>query len=258
VLGLLARDVSSLGCARKAANASRCPDLVEAELRGVTGSSWEILFEPRPLGTVGTLARLAAAGAKGTWLVCNTDMVTDLGFGEMIRWHFGRGSDWTVAIGDFPEGGGYGPLGVGEGGCFGSAGGIARHFQGVAILGPGVLGLAASLRTGSLFGDLAGAALSDGLALRAWESGAEWFDTGTPGTYRKALLSRGSFVHPTAVVEDGARLSGSWFVSAGCRMAAGAELRDSVMLEGSTLVSGCLVEDVLPWFCERRLQAGNA
>jgi mannose-1-phosphate guanylyltransferase len=254
VLGLLSERVAGHGFARIAANASRCPDLVRSEIERASGRSCEILFEPRPLGAVGTLARLAADGAGcGAWLVCNTDMVTDVDIGAMIEDHAASGSHWTVAVGDFPANGCYGALRVGDDLAFGRDSGRARHYRGIGLLGAGVMRLALRLRTGSLFGELATLAREAGLKLRAFEAEGEWLDTGSPQSYRKALLSKGSFVHPGARTGPGASLQGRWFISDGCSIADGTLVRDSVMLDGSSLVSGELVEDVLPWYSERRL-----
>jgi mannose-1-phosphate guanylyltransferase len=240
------------------ANASRCPDLVQAEIEAATGRACGMCFEPRPLGAVGTLARLKAAGGDGAWLVLNTDMVTGMDFGRMIEAHLSSGAHWTAATGDFPSTGSYGGLQVDVEGSFGGGPGVPRHFQGASIMGWEVLALSGELRTGSLFGDLAGLSAARGLVLRAWESGAEWLDTGTPDSYRRALLSKGSFVHPSADISEGATLGGAWFISGGCRVGAGCRIRDSVMLDGSSLVSGALVEDVLPWHCEWRQQSEDA
>jgi NDP-sugar pyrophosphorylase family protein len=254
VLGLLSERVAGYGFARIAANASRCPDLVRSEVEKASGRNCEIFFEPRPLGTVGTLARLAAGGAgSGAWLVCNTDMVTDMDIGAMIEDHVSSGSHWTVAVGDFPADGSYGALRVGADLAFGLDSGEARHYRGIGLIGAEVMRLALRLRTGSLFGELAALARGAGLNLRSFETEGEWLDTGTPESYRKALLSKGSFVHPGARAGRGASFQGRWFISSGCSVADGTLVKDSVMLDGSCLVSGELVEDVLPWYSERRL-----
>lgn len=258
VLGRLAREAGGLG-GRLAANASRCPGLIRAEIEAAAGRACEVFFEPRPLGVVGTLARLGAAGgADGAWLVLNTDMVTDLDFGSMVKEHFGKGASWTAATGDFPPGGAYGALRVSPDGSFGCSSGRPRHYLGASVIGSAVMRMASELRTGTMFVDLAGLASGSGHRLASWESGAAWMDIGTPGAYRRALLSTGSRIDPSAVIEPGATLEGSWFVSAGCSVKAGTLLRDSVMLDGSSLVSGSIVDDVLPWFFERRGRVGDA
>ncbi len=250
MLGRLASGLSSLLPARLCANASRCPGMVEAEVRRAARRGCEVLFEPRPLGVVGTLARLGESRPEGAWLVSNTDMVCDADWAAMLSAHMSSGSDWTAVVGDPPGEGGYGTVPVADGGSFGVPGGKPMHYWGISIVSPRLLSIARGLRCGTFFGELAGAALSAGLRLRAWTESGPWLDTGTAESYRRALLATGSYISPTARIDDGAVLSGSWFVDGSCVVASGAVLSDSVMLEGSRLGGGVLAGQVLPWLCE--------
>lgn len=176
----------------------------------------------------------------------NTDMVTDADPGAMLSAHVGSGSDWTVLAG--PPRDGYGRLRTGGDGSFGR-GPCGMHYWGIGIMEPAVFGLAAGMPGAGMFGGLAEAASGAGMRLGVHEagSGASWIDTGSVETYRTGLLSSGSYVHPDAVVEDGASLSGRWFVGRGCRVRSGSRLADSVMLDGSELAGGDLTAAVLPW-----------
>lgn len=227
------------------ANASRCPDLVRRTIEEATGSECGILFESRPLGACRTVAGLAGV-ARGTWFVVNTDMVTDADPGAMLAAHRSSGSDWTVLAGPPLEG--YGRLAAGGDGSFG-CGPCGMHYWGIGIMEPGVFGLASRMPGAGMFDGLARSASEAGMRLAVHEAGpgASWIDTGSVESYRAGLLSTGSFVHPEAVVEDGAALSGRWFVGRGCRVRRGSRLADSVMLDGSELAGGELVSSVLPW-----------
>ena len=69
---------------------------------------------------------------------------------------------------------------------------------------------------------------------------------------RRNILSGGSFIHPTACISSDVSLDGIWNIGRGCILGSGTILRDSVMLDGSSLESGALQESILPWFCSSR------
>lgn len=234
-----------------AANASRCPDLVIEEIQRSTGMECMLMFEERPLGVCGTLARLADVSGGGDWLVCNTDAVTDLDFTALVDRHLESRADWTAALGRMPSSGGYRSVGVSPEGTFPSSSGSPRHYWGFSVMGTRVLETAARHRTEGLFSRLAGVCSAAGMRLEAFDASGEWLDTGDVETYRVNLLSRPPVVREGAVIEEGAVLEGRWFVGRNCRVAAGAVVRDSVMLDGSALLGGVLERSVLPWM-ERR------
>ncbi len=246
MLGRLAAAVSELQPRRVVANASRCPDLVAAEIERASGTRCEILFEARPLGVCRTIAGLAGR-TRGTWMIANTDMVIEADIGAMLEHHRSTGSAWTVLAGPPLEG--YGLLHAGRDGSFGG-GPLPMHYWGLSIMDAPVFDLAARVSPSTLFGGLAAAARGEGLILSVWGPGESWCDTGEPGVYRENLLKLGSFVHPDARIEEGAALEGSWYVGPCCEVTAGSVLADSVMLEGSRLAGAGSVREVLPWFTE--------
>ncbi len=65
----------------------------------------------------------------------------------------------------------------------------------------------------------------------------------------RLLMSKSAFIHPTACISSDVSLSGVWNIGRGCILGSGTALRDSVMLEGSTLERGSLQESIIPWFC---------
>ena len=252
LLGRLIAQASILGAGIFCANASRCPELVLAELpaAGPDGAESRLLFEERPLGTASTICRMGRAGVGGTWVVSNTDMIMETPFESMLASHLDSGAHWTVMTGDMPETGDYGELPVDDDGAFGIRKGYGRHYLGISILEPEVFELAVmTLGRGSLFGDLAPAARSKGLILRSFEYRGEWKDMGRLESIRRNILGRGCFVHPFASVSSGAELQGSFYVGRNCIVAEGASVRDSVMLDSSVVTTGQLIDSVLPWYC---------
>ncbi len=254
MLGKLASSFRCLLPENVAANASRCPDLILGELEHVFGNSCRLFFESRPLGARRTLACLDGI-AQGSWFVVNTDMVIDEDLGAMLEYHRHSGSDWTILAG--PPLDGFRPLPVAGDGTFGTGPGRV-HFWGVGIFEPRVFSLAAALPGADVFGGLASAAALAGMRMRVFEASGDWIDTGEVESYRKGVLSEGSFVHPGAVVQDGVEFEGRWYVGEGCFLGRGARISDSVMLDGSRLEGAGLSSTVLPWLAAGRPAETNA
>ncbi len=252
VLGRLARQASAAGPAKIRINASRCPDEILSELYEV----WPeerclIYFEERPLGSVGTLARHRDVPSAGSWLLVNTDMVIpELDIGAVAALHRETGADWTAVTGAFPDDGDYSPLRVNPEGGFGRGGDRETHYWGVSIMEPSIFSLAGRLQAeDGLFSRLAPLAREMGLVLRTCGQKGPWLDMGRVEGLRENILRMGSFIHPSACISSDAKLSGSWNIGRGCMVGSGAELTDSVMLEGSSLEAGSLAGTLLPWFC---------
>ena len=254
VLGELVRQIYALHPRRVRINASRCPETILNELI----SAWPIeicsvYFEERPLGVCATLARHADSMMEGTWMIVNTDMIID-GFDavKMLKIHRETKSSWTVLTGCLPSDGSYSPLLIDENGCFGSGRGEPVHYWGISLVEPEIPLLSRRSQSSGLFSELAPAAYDNGYKLLAWSIDGNWMDMGRIDTVRENILAGGSFIHPAACVSSDVVLEGNWNIGPGCILAGGTVLRNSVMLEGSTLESGSLDEGILPWFCSSR------
>ena len=259
MLGRLARQLRPLAPRLVVMNASRCPSFLTGEMEATwPGSGCRICFEERPLGAPATLARLAGRMAGGTWMVVNTDMVmTDFEPERLLEAHRTVGADWTVLVGDLPSRGEYSALPV-EDDRFGKGMGEPAHYWGVSVMEPCIPMLCRELQlSGGMFSTLATQALRRELELRVFRGTGDWLDLGRMDMLPGNILAGGSFVHPTARVSADARLSGGYHVGAGCVVAAGTTVRDSVMLGGSTLESGTLEGTILPWLC-RHGEGGTA
>lgn len=221
-------------------NASRCPELIMAEVRRHWSGRILSLFEERPLGTTGTLASNQAL-FQGTWMVCNTDFVMDIPLSGILMDHLRLRSRWTVLTTDLPRSGNYRSL---------SIGGTRTHYAGVSVISPEVARCAGAKGTGpGFFTGLRKAFQERGFSIHGHHSTARWHDTGETELYRRYALSRGQFVHPLAEVRAGASLEGFYLIDASCIIHGGAVVRNSVLLEGSSVLPGAVAEDaVLPWF----------
>lgn len=252
ILGRLAGQISSLCPRRIGINASRCPEALLNEILSVWSEEMcELYFEARPLGVSATLARLADLMDTGTWMIVNTDMVIeDLDALGMVEHHIKTGSTWTALTGDFPPGGSYYPLLIDEDMRFGCGGLLRTHYWGVSLIESSVRAAAAEIQaSGGIFGELASRVSADGGRLTACRGGGSWLDMGRIDILRRNILSGGSFIHPTACISSDVSLSGSWNIGKGCILGSGTAVRDSVMLDGSSLESGTLEETILPWLC---------
>jgi NDP-sugar pyrophosphorylase family protein len=255
VLARLARQVQIASPGKIGLNASRCRDALMSEISTVWQEDMcRLYFEERPLGASATLARLAGEMSGGTWMVVNTDMIIEefdvLG---MVEQHFRTGSAWTVLTGQFPAEGSYAPLLLDENGQFGCGGIDKAHYWGVSLMEPVVPSTAAEIQaSGGLFSELASEAAARSYHLSSYRNAGSWLDMGTIDSLRGNILSGGPYIHPSACVSSDAVLSGTWNIGKGCILGRGTVLKDSVMLEGSSLEHGTLAESILPWFCSSR------
>ncbi len=258
VLAELARQIYALRPRRVRINASRCPEVLLNELISVWPIEMcSVYFEERPLGVCATLARHADEMAEGTWMIVNTDMIIE-GFDavQMMNFHRKTESSWTVLTGCFPSEGRYSPLLLDENRCFGTGMGDPVHYRGISLVEPVISLLSRGIQASvSLFSELAPAAIENGYKLFSCNMEGNWLDMGRITIARENILSGGSFIHPNACVSSDVVLEGNWNIGPGCILAGGTVLRNSVMLEGSTLEKGCIDETILPWFCSS--QDGN-
>jgi len=250
VLKRLALQTRSLEPRRIIANASRCP----GDIKDVLESVWpdktcEVYFEERPLGACASLGRLSRELFTGTWLLLNTDMVLEEFPGPaMLKEHAAAGAAWSALIGPMPETGSYSGLKVDGDGCFGEDGDVEAHYYGASLMEPCIPSLASRMQLSSgLFSRLAPLARAEGHTLRVFEGSGDWLDMGSIEVLRRNILSAGNFVHPAACISSDAVLKGTWNIGAGCMAGGGTVIRNSVMLEGSTLEDGELTDSILPW-----------
>ncbi len=242
LLGNLMNQFGVIDPEKMVINASRCPELVLHEGRGHNDRT-KLLFEERPLGLPGTLARNCKL-FEGHWIISNTDMVIDIPVEKMVEYHQRSGSKWTVLTGNFPDYGKYSGLPVK---------GVSRHYLGVSIVSPEIAALCAAQQLGTgFFTKLRSFATSQGIQINEFFTDVPWFDMGEVNLFRKHLLGQGSYIHPSAQIQDSAILEGFYWIGSSCIINRDVLLRDSVMLEGSQMMQGAsLVDSVLPWFSKR-------
>ncbi|MDE2040078.1 MAG: NDP-sugar synthase [Elusimicrobia bacterium] len=226
------------------------------------------LCEERPLGTGGAVknaeGRLAG---QACFLVLNGDVLNRLDVRALVATHRKARARVTIALTRVADPTMYGLVRAGRDGTIRefiekpsaeetdattiNAGAYVFDRSVLAMLKPGPSSLERELFP----------SLLDGGGLRAHRSEGYWIDIGTieryldahldllggragfalPKTLRsldggRVAVGRGALIHPTA------RFSGNVSVGARCRIAAGAALRDCVLLEETSLGAGSRVE----------------
>jgi mannose-1-phosphate guanylyltransferase len=218
--------------------------------------------EPEPLGTAGAIrfaADLLGAELEEHFLALNGDVLTDLDLTALLRTHATRGAVATIGLYPVEDSSAFGLVRGGEGGEVleflektgervpgeVNAGMYALQRQVLDLIPPG---RSVSIER-DVFPRLVGEGLY-GLGLDGY-----WMDIGTPERYLQAswdiLEGRvetrvepsgaGVFVAADAEVDEGATIGPRAVLGPGCRVAAGAEVRESVLLDGCGVGGGARV-----------------
>jgi len=218
--------------------------------------------EPERRGTAGAIR--FAADALGDdlddrFLALNGDVLTDLDLSALMRAHGERGARATIALYPVEDSAAYGLVDVdGEGGVtdFVEKTGEAVPGEinaGAYFLERSVLDLIPPGREVSIEREVFPRLVGDGLG--ALRLDGYWMDIGTPERYLQASwdilegrvatrvrpTAPGLLVGAGAEIDSGATVGPRAVLAAGCRVAAGAEVRDSVLLGGCSVGEGATV-----------------
>lgn len=241
------------------------PDVLREALAGEedrAGVRIEYVVEPERRGTAGAI-RFAADELgdrlEQRFLALNGDVLTDLDLSTLLRAHEERDARATLALHPVEDSSAYGLVRSTEDGA-------VREFlektgeqapgeinAGMYVLERSVLDLIPPGREVSIERDVFPRLVGAGLHGRRLDG--YWMDIGTPERYLQAswdILERrvdtrvvpsspGTLVDPTAEVAEDAVLGSRLVVGPGCRVGAGAELRDSVLLEGCLVGEGARI-----------------
>jgi len=238
------------GCAEIVVNLHRHPAEVAAAVREVGGGAAVFSWEPELLGGMGGVAAARPLLGDGEVLLGNADTWGALDLTPLVA--ACDGSAVVLAVVPHPDPNRWSSVILDKNGLvtrFLPAGaadtGERLLFTGFQILGRNVV---AALPDGR--GEMASLwnTVRRRHRLRGVVVHGTWREAGNPASYRELVvesLGRDSWIHPSAVVEDGSRLERS-AVGAGCRVASGSALEGCVLTAGATVGSGCeLVDCVL-------------
>jgi mannose-1-phosphate guanylyltransferase len=243
------------------------PDVLRAALEGEeerAGTRIRCVAEPEPLGTAGAI-RFAADRLGGElgerFLALNGDVLTDLDLSALLRAHGESGAAATIGLHPVEDSSAYGLVRSDERGTVleflektgerapgeVNAGIYALERSVLELIPPGE---SVSIER-EVFPRLVGGGLH-GLRLDGY-----WMDIGTPQRYLQASwdilegrvttrvepTAPGVLVAADAEVAVGATVGPRAVIGPGCRIAAGAEIRESVLLDGCTIGEGARVAE---------------
>ena len=236
------------------------PDVFQAAYPDGTCAGVELHYaiEPEPRDTAGAI-RFAAldAGITERFLVLNGDVLTDLDLGELIAAHDRAGAEGTISLHRVVDPSSFGVVPTDE------SGRVTAFIEkppreeaptdlinaGTYVLEPSVLDRITPDVPVNVERVTFPAMVDDG-SLYAFDGDTYWIDAGTPPSYLAANLDlvdgrRGAAeqgVHPDAEV-DGAVARA--VIGRGARVADGAIVSGSVVLDGAVIGVGALVQDAI-------------
>ncbi len=220
------------------------------------GVAIRYVVEPERRGTAGAI-RFAAdelgERLEDRFLALNGDVLTDLDLTALLGAHAERGAQATLGLHPVEDSSAYGLVRCAEGGAVGEF--LEKTGEevpgeinaGMYVLERSVLDLIPPGEEVSIERDVFPSLVGDGL--HGLRLDGYWMDIGTPERYLQAswdILERrvetrvqptapGMLVGAGAEVAGGASIGPRAVLGPGCRVAEGAEVRDSVLLAGCTV-----------------------
>jgi mannose-1-phosphate guanylyltransferase len=250
-LGLL----RGAGVRRAVVNVHHLPgemERVACAAASALGMALAVSREPVIAGTGGALreARPLLAGADAL-LVVNGDVLFDVDLGAALAAHRTGGALATMVLLPMPAGARYASVDVDAGGAVrriagtfgpGGEGLTPRHFSGVHVLSPALLGRVPATPVEVDVRDVYAGLMPDGL-LRGHLADGYWNDLGAPERYLAAHRDLLSGRIPLARFDGAAPFAGLEDRGVGIRVAPGARIAAGAALAGPLLVgAGAVIE----------------
>ena len=221
-----------------------------------------ISFEPEILGTGGGIARTRDFWRSDSFLVINSDIVTNIDLEKAMAFHLSHQGPVTLILHDYPA---FNQIAVDDRGCildFRQDNGLA--FTGIHILDRTLFDLMPSSGAFDII-PIYQKMIHQGQPVRAYISqGHYWRDIGTPSSYlavHEELLTgpidpRSFFpthpeikspfyIHPEAGIEEGADLSGWVCLGKGCLLKKGCRVHNSVLWEDVLVEPGVSINQAV-------------
>ncbi len=239
------------------------PDALRGTLREREwGARVRCVVEPEPRGTAGAIRFVAEQlgdELDKRFLALNGDVLTDLDLSALLAFHADRGARATLGLHPVDDASAYGLVSTGADGA------VLEFLEkagkrtpgainaGMYVLDRSVLDLIPAGEEVSIERDVFPRLVGDGLC--GLRLDGYWMDIGTPERYLQAswdILERrvatrvaptapGLWVGAEARVAEGAAVGPRAVIGPGCRVAAGAEVSESVLLERCTVGEGAHV-----------------
>src|SRR4030067_1877888 len=209
----------------------------------------ELFPEDPILGTGGALKNAEAFLNADTFLIHNSDIVSDIDLGKLLEFHFSSDNLVTLAVHDYPE---FNKLEIDERGFFRRIGTGHPHptplpsttfrylaFTGIAVYSPDFLRFLPSGFSSVVDAWLK--AIESGYKVGTFDvSGYYWSDIGTPASYASTVINElrrnGEYiyVHPSIKTCKQVDMDGYVIVEDGCKLDKGTFLRNCILLNCSS------------------------
>ncbi|NJD56053.1 MAG: DUF1679 domain-containing protein [Nitrospirae bacterium] len=248
--------ISSLSPNEIAVNMHHCWEQIQswASLSAYSGSL-RLYHEAQILGTGGALRNASAFLDCSTFIVHNSDILSDIDLTALVRRHESSGNIATLAVHDHSQ---FNNVWIDRQGALRHVGiqpqredsGLCKiAFMGIAVYSPAFLGY---LPDGpSSVVDAWLRAMSDGNVVGTIDfSGASWTDIGTPNAYAAAvfdiLKKQGKNVYAHGSVDCGkTKLQGTVVIEKGCTLDENAFIADAILLPGAHVSSGSVTRQCI-------------
>lgn len=216
-----------------------------------------IIFPEEPvLGTGGALKNAAGLLSEGTFLVHNSDILSDINLDRLIEFHRSSGNIATLAVHDFSR---FNTVTVDSDGLLKGVGNSLIHgsearkrvaFTGIAAYDPAFLRFLPE-GTSSVVDAWMAAVASDNRIGTLDLSGSYWSDIGTPSAYAAAVIERlrsegeTVYIHPSVRGCHSAEMDGYVVMEEKSAVGKGAAIRNCIFLPGSGLNENVSIENCI-------------
>jgi NDP-sugar pyrophosphorylase family protein len=251
ILQSILEKVSTLPVHKIGINLHHKKELIENWIRqSAFNNKVELFSEDLILGTGGALKNAEVFLNERTFLVHNSDIVSDIDLGELLDYHLSSGNLVTLAVHNYPE---FNKLEIDERGFFRRIGTDHPHptpppsttfrylaFTGIAVYSPDFLRLLPSGVSSVV--DAWIKAIKAGYKVGTFDvSGCYWSDIGTPASYASTVINElrknGEYVyvHPSIKTCKQIDMDGYVVAEEGVSFGKGVSLRNCIMLPGSII-----------------------
>lgn len=225
-------------------------ETIEEWVKRSSFSERTVLFPEDPvLGTGGALKNAEAFLGSGTFLVHNSDIISDINIKDLLEFHKSSKNLVTLAVHDYPD---FNNVAVSSDGILRGVGkkyvlkpGTERWmaFTGIAVYSPEFLNFLPEGISSVVDGWLKAA--DAGHSIGAFDtSGCYWSDIGTPVSYASTVLhllhaqGESVYIHPSSTGCGDASLDGYLVIERGSKIDQGMSLRNCILLPGSVPEKG--------------------
>jgi len=255
VLQHVLNSLSSVPCDRIGINLHHKKEMMETWISRCSLKERIILFPEQSLyGTGGALKNAASFLNRGTFLVHNADIISDIDLLTVIGHHLSFNNFVTLAVHDFPQ---FNTIVIDENGFFKgikspAAQGRKKAFTGIAVYDPAFLDFLPQGRSGVVDGWMK--AVGAGKRIGTCDvSGSYWSDIGTPVSYAAAVFTRlrndgeSLYIHPSITNCNDLDIRGHVVVEEGASFDRAITLRNCIVLSGAIIekntssVENCII-----------------